>query len=505
MPIVTTGQLTIVDNNDARPITAFISVSPGAQQIYAKDESTVSFSPDWTSANSNVGLELRARVYAGKTGGSEDVTRQLTNKKWSYDLNTAITAGAAGTTYWNESAASGIGSIALVDDDTNGVRLRIRANLKPNTAPLTVYFEGDYTDPTTGLVSRVVTSITLSQVRTGTNAVFIQLRMPDGYVLEPDAPVSPKSTVRVYADLIRAAGVDDTSVTYRWFQSPHAAADQIDGNLASVTTRYGLLDTAAVNANRAGTIGQVATGSGTTNLALNTTYVPDGQYGDYKGLLVHADAVSDIGVYKVEAKDAEGTVYQTFFTITDTSDPYEVKLIAPGGEKLQNGIGSTDVYPVVYYGQDKVTNLAGWTFTWTFYDSAGARGGFVDTTRTAVSGGRNITANTTGGFTFDGAAITFAAGDLIKAVLGSKSEVFEVSTAGTVNTVAVRSPITNTWVAAANFTGLLANEFQNGKLFVLLASRTTNGAANNDQAAKITLSGDDIDAKGTVFCDVNKP
>ncbi len=515
MPIVSTGQITIVDNNDARPLTAFIGITPAAQQIYTKDESTVSFTPDWTTANSNAGVELRAFVYAGRTSSSEDVTGQLTNKKFTYTVGgTALASGAADTNLWNNSSATpGAIGYQTVTDSGGVYRINIRSNLKPGsstTAPLIVYFEGDYTDPVTGLVSKVIASITLTQVRTGTNAVFINLRMPDGYVLEPDNPASvengvagPKKSVRIFADLIRASGVDDSSITYKWFESPHAAANQIDGNLANVATRYGLMDTAAVGANRTVTIGQYATGAATATAAIAVGNVPDGTFGDYKGLAISAAAVTDLAVFKVEARDGDTVVYQTFFTVYDVSDPYEIRLVSTGGDKLQNGVGSTNVYPDVFYGQDKVTNCTGWTFTWQYFDNANQRGAFVDTTRTAVAGGRSITANTTTTFTHDGANITFAAGDIIKCVLGAKAELFEVASAtGTV--VTVRAPTTNAWLSGANFSGLTANEFLNGKMFVMLGERSTAGVSAAQQTA-IALSGDDIDAKGTVVCSANKP
>jgi hypothetical protein len=510
MPIASTGQITIVDNNDARPLTAFIAVTPSTQQVYTKDESTTSFTPDWTTQNSNAGIRLEAFVYVGKASASENVTGQLTNRKFSYTVGgTALASGAADATYWNDTNASaGAIGYQTVTGNNSLYRIDIRSNLKPGTlatTPLTIYFEGDYTDPVTGLVSKVIASVVLSQVKTGTNATFIQLRMPDGQVLEADNPSNPKTSVRVFADLLRANGVDDTSVTYKWFESPHGAANQIDGNLANITTKYGLLDTAAVNANRTVTIGQYATTAGSTSTAITLANVPDGTYGDYKGLSVHASAVTDIGVFKVEARDADGTVYQTFFTLYDIADPYEVRLVSSGGDKLQNGVGSTTISPDVFYGEQRVTNLTNWTFGWEFYDNAAQRGGFVDTTRTAAAGGRNITSNTTSQFVYDGAAITFAAGDIIKCTFGSKAEVFEVGTGSTGNTVVVRSPTTNAWIPAANFTGLTANEFQNGKLFVLLATRSTNGANNNISAAAITLTGDDIDGKGTVICTANSP
>ncbi|MFN4096133.1 MAG: hypothetical protein ACK4GG_05150 [Sphingomonas sp.] len=67
MPIVTTGQITIVDNNDARPLTAYITANPGPQQVFTKDESLQVYTPDWTLANANAGVVFTARAFAGAT------------------------------------------------------------------------------------------------------------------------------------------------------------------------------------------------------------------------------------------------------------------------------------------------------------------------------------------------------------------------------------------------------------------------------------------------------
>lgn len=487
--LVSTGQITIVDNNDARPLSAYISANPGLQQIYTKDESSVTFTPNWTTANSNQGLELRARVYAGGASGSEEITGQLSNKKWSLTAEgTALASGTAPTTDFESG-----GSLAITNDSTMA-RMFVKANLKVGSPPNTIWFSGDYTDPITGLVSRIVASATLTQVRTGTNAVFINLRTPDGDVLEPQAG---KTSVRIYADVIRAAGVDDSGIQYRWFQSPHAASDQIDGNLSSVTSKYGLLTTSQVNSSAAGAIGQF------NGNAISTSTVPDNGWTDAKGLIIHHTAVTDIGVYKVEARDADGTIYQTFFSVNDVSDPYEVRMISTAGDKLQNGVGTTDVYPQVYYGAAKVNNTTGWTFDYYFYDRDGQRAAFVDTNKTAMAGGRTISGNTTTVFTYGGTAITFAAGDIIKAVLGGVSEYFEVSSA-TGSTVTVRAPSTNSWLANKLPT-LTANKYANGSLFVCTPKITRSGTSGPDTDSKIVVTGDDIDAKGTIFVDANMP
>lgn len=469
--LVSTGQITIVDNNDARPITAFIAASGPVQQIFSKDESTTSYTPDWASTP----LVLTPKVYVGGTTTASEVTASLTNKKWSTDLSTSLGSGNTFT---------------------------INTNLATST-PVTYYFEGDYTDPLTGLVSHVIAQIVLSQVKTGTNAVFIQVT--GGNVIQ-ESNTATKNTVTLTADLIRASGVDNTGVQYRWFESPFAAANQIDGNLANVTTKYGFRDNGAILAARAGVIGQYLTG-GSTSAAISTTNFPNDGWTDAKSITLNELAVTDIAVFKVEARDADGVVYQQFFTVYDVSDPYDTKLVSSAGDKLQNGIGSTDIFPRVYNGATRVTALTGWTFDWSFYDSTGAKAAFVDTTRTAAAGGRNITANTAGAaavITYSGAAITFANNDIVKLVTPAGiAEYFEVAS-GTGNTVTLRVPATTqtflSWAAP------LASEFVGGKLFVCTANgvRTTNGG-NAELDAKITVTGDEIDAKGTIFCAANRP
>ncbi|CAD5377369.1 conserved hypothetical protein [Pseudomonas sp. OF001] len=468
--LVSTGQITIVDNNDAKPITAFVTASGGTQQIYSKDESAVAYVPDWSSSVNT----LTAKVYVGGVTSAQEVSAQLTNRKWSNDLSTSL---GSGTT------------------------LAVNTNLSEGTPSKIYYFEGDYTDPVTGLVSHVIAQITLSMVKTGTNAVYIQVT---GQNVIEQATGSTKNTVTMKADLIRAAGIDNTGVTYRWFQSPHNAANQIDGNLSGVTTKYGFQDTAAANAGRSGVIGQFQTGSGSTTAGITTTNSPDNGWADAKALVIHESAVTDIAVFKVEAKDSDGTIYQQFFTVYDVSDPYDCRLISTSGDKLQNGVGSTDIYPIISYGSSKVSPLTGWTFTWYFYDRDGKRGAFVDTTRTAVAGGRNVTANTagaTGTITYDGTAITFAAGDIIKVVApAGYADFYEVASA-TGNVITLRTPITNTWLS---YPAMVAGEFVGGKVFVCKATQTTNGGAT-DVAAKITVTGDEIDAKGVITCEANRP
>lgn len=501
MAIVSTGQLTIVDQNDARPITAFVSANGPLQQIFTKDESTSIYTPDRTSSP----LTLTANVYVGGVGAASEVAAMLTNRKWSTTFD-GTSIGANPT-------------------------LVVNTNLTEIAPTVTYYFQGDYTDPVTGLSNRVNAQITLNLVKTGTNAVFLQLA---GSTVIEQSTSGTKNVVRLYADLIRAAGVDDTGITYRWRKQPFGLADVLDGNYPGITTAYGFLTTAQVNANKAaaltttGAIGQYNGAAITTtnlpdatNLALNTTA---GGWNDTKGILINELGVTDIAVYQVEAKDADGMIYQAFFTIYDVSDPYETRLVSSTGDKLQNGQGTSDVYPRIYYGATEVTNLTGWKFLFTLFDGQqNKRAGFIDTTKTALAGGRDITANTTGAsatFNYSGANITFAAGEVIKVVRpNGVPSYFEVASA-TTNQVTIRAATTNTWLAGPLYAyPTVANEFQGGKFFACTANPggTFNGVAVTGQggarittgatglAAKIVVTGDEVDVKAVINCESDRP
>lgn len=463
--IVSTGQITIVDNNDARPITAFITASNGTQQVFSKDESTVTYTPNWSTANNT----LSAKVYVGGTSAASEVAAQLSNKKWSNDLGTSI---GSGTT------------------------LVVNTNLDPVVAVQKVYyFEGDYTDPVTGLVSHIIAQITLGVVKTGTNAVYLLTRGTSA-IQQSDTAV--KNVAVICADLIRAAGVDTSGITYKFYEAN--GATQI---INTMTTKYGLKTTAA----GASPVGL------STDIGVNLP--ASGVWSSYNTLVIHESAVPDIAVLRVEAKDADGTIYQAYFTIYDVSDPYDVKLVSTAGDKLQNGIGSTNVYPTIYNGSVMLTeaNTAAWIFLWYLYDKDGNRCGFVDTTRTAVAGGRNIASNTVGPgsvISYDGAAITFAAGDMVKLVMPNGTAKYYEVASGTTNAnltlrAATVSTFLNTPFPAASIT---ANQFAGGKLFVCKGTGATAGTQSTTGSGSgsfITVTGDEIDSKGSIVCEASRP
>jgi len=208
-------------------------------------------------------------------------------------------------------------------------------------------------------------------------------------------------------------------------------------------------------------------------------------------------------VFRVVARDADTKTYQAYFTIYDISDPYEVRILSSAGEKFQNGVGSTQLTPDVFYGATRVTDLSGWTFSWSLRDRNGNRAAFVDTTKTALAGGRLISGNTATAFTYGGTAISFAATDLIKAFKpDGTARFFEVASA-TGNTVTIKtSGFTHAGIDFTSYPQPTASEFVNGRLF---ACTTNGGRLTTTAAASITVTGDDIDVKGSITVEADRP
>lgn len=493
--LVSTGQITIVDTNDARNVTLVLTASTGLQQVYTKDESVITYTPSWFSTPLVITPQISI---SGLT--SAQAWAALTNKQFALTAGgTAITSATTSTSFANNSDVNQNTPFTVVHgaSGTSTVStFTITGNLKDSVGSFTLFFDADFTDPTTGLITHIVAQITLNTVKTGTNAVFITIR---GQTNIEEATGTTKNNIAVAADLIRSSGVDSTGLTYKWYEA--GGSSQITTSLSGYATKYGLKTTSAG-------ISPTAAGSD-----LNTNIPAAGAGNAFNTLVINETAVTDIGIYKVEITDSDSKTYSQFFTIYDISDPYDVRINSSTGDKLQNGIGTTTLTPEVFYGAAKVTPLTDWSFTWYYYDKNGNRGGFIDTAKISTAGGATISSHTTGNsaqFTYGGTSYAFTAGMLIKCVKpNGDAFYYEVASAGT-NTVTIRSPITNTWLnlSPVNAVPSAITDFVGGKLYGCTGTGTlaTNGLRTTSTSPwSITLTGDEVDVKANIVIEANRP
>lgn len=440
--LVSTGQFTITDHNDAVSITSFINASRGVSQVFANNDGTSVFVPDWTSGGNQV---LTAYVYAG----AGNIAANLSNRKWSADTPEGSSLGS-------------------------GVTYTITTNLLTEVAPTkTYYFQGDYTDPVTGLSSHVIAAVTITLTKKGDAAVFARI---DGMTVINKSATATQASCQVQGGLYRNAGTrDTTAVSYKWYKIVAGSPVALVSGQADVTAGN------IVFKNDSGTVQSAPADFSTTCTQIE----------------IKENAVNDLQLFKLEIKDTNtNTIYGETFAVYDVSDPYDVQIASTGGDKFQNGQGTTNLTPVVKNGASTI-DVTGWSFVWTLYDKDGVRSGFVDTDKTPSA--KTVSANTTTTITISVAlAVAPVAGSLIKVInaAGTIIRVYEVASATTTVITIRTTGLTNTWASTVAPT---ASEFLNGQLFCVLPTRNTSGAT------AITLTGNDVDVKGTVYCEASKP
>jgi len=467
MPIISTGQFTIVDQNDAKPIMAFISANGSLQQAYSKDNASELFTPNWVSTP----LTLTAAVYVGGVNVVAGTT--VTNRKWSLTFD-----------------GTSIGSTSTFTRNTNFAATDVSQ---------TYFFTCTYTDPVTNIPSRVDTQITLSIVKTGTNAVYV---LTSGVDVIVQSDTATKNVAAVKAELVRSSGADTSGLQYKWYSvSSAGVATHLHASVAGVAN-YGL-KTTAIGVAPTGTSANLGASTFTAaGATANDVYTTVGSPG-FNTLIIGEGAVAGFQLFKVEVYDSAdnaAAVYTSFFTINDISDPYAVTILSSNGDRLLNGLGSTTLTAKVYNGSSEIPSYTGWTFDWYFRNSVGTRVGFV---ASATPPTPDITAvisastNSTTSVLLNAAA-TFAAGDLVKMVSADGAIVKFAQVAASTGTTVTFQAATGDNALVNPVTTIGATEFASGTLYKAISKRTTT-------TNTLTVTQFDVDGKATIQVDANRP
>lgn len=471
--IVSTGQITIVDQNDAKPILAIISASGALQQLYSKDNGSEVFTPNRVSTP----LTLTSNIFVGGTDVSAGTS--ISGRAWSTSFN-----GAS------------LGS---------GVTFSVNTNLNPVTEPSrTYYFTCTYTDPVTSIASRVDAQITLTINSLGSNAVYVQV---SGRTTIVQSDTATKNVAVIKANLVRASGYDGDNLQYRWSSIASNGTSSIIYNAAPGIANYGI-KTTAVASEPSGSSADLGAATWTTagvssNVAGNAASWSTSGTPGFNTLVVGEAAVNSFQLFKVEVRDSTDTslVYSEYFTITDVSDPYQVVVTSTAGDRFLQGVGSSSLQAEVYGGSTKVADLSGWTFDWYIRNKNGERVGFVQYSSGATPAiQRTITANTTTGLTLSSApGSTIPAGTLVKLVSADGAVVKFAQIASTSTTAVALQSASGDNLALSTVSSLIASEFVNGTFYTAVAKKTTTGTN------ALTVTQHDVDGKAAFTVDANRP
>lgn len=316
---IATGQFTIIDYNDALTLTGYIGSNKPKTQMFNPDNN--SYTPDWSTAN----LVLTPSLF--KLGSATDIitSAEVQSIDW-YDVSngteTLITA--------NASYAIGASKPKALTVKTN-----VLAGLPGKDFMCKIV----YRDVTTGLDLTYKMSISFSRVVNGGGIADAVAWCPEGNVFKNGTVTSLKAQ----CDLWRGSVIDNTLVTYQWYQQ----------------------DT-AVSTDQGGGIGWRKL----TEVAGTTTGVTS------NSLTVFPSAVNVYAVFKCLIKDTDtnsNTKDQTFMdtvTFADQSDPMQVTITSTGGDIFKNGIGSTVLTAKVFQAGNEIDSAGTkYSYKWFKYKS----------------------------------------------------------------------------------------------------------------------------------------
>jgi len=445
MPIMTTGQITIVDANDARSIYALLQSNQGTQQVYTNEDSQTTYQPSWFTSPLTITVKLGISGLTDAQAWARVKTRNFRLSPAGAQLTTASTS----TSFANNADVVVSTPFTVTygtDWSTTIPSIQISANLLSSVGQVTIYFDAIYTDQATGLDTPFQAQITLNTLKTGTNAAFVVVR---GREAIEEATGAVKNATAIAAELVRGSGVDTSNVAYRFYE----AASPITASTSGVATKFGFKSTAwptlptgsngelNVNIPAATTLGwssnntlvigeaavpEVATfraeigetmgnyasdptisfsgggGTGATAapvrvgnrlVAIRVTAGGSG-YATAPTVTISlsggATATAQVSAGAVTAITLDNqSLWSTFFTVYDISDPYDIEILSQAGNVFKPSLGgtqSTVLTPRVRYGSSEVGDISAWTFRWRLFDRDGTASFFVNASKTPTGG-----------------------------------------------------------------------------------------------------------------------
>lgn len=331
--IVSMGQYTIVDYNDAVTLTGFIGSNKPTVQQFNPDNG--SYTPTWVGGSFMV---LTPSLFLMGTSSDIIASAAIQSIKW-YDGAAPSTELVTGGSYVIPAFASG-----------SNRPLTINANILVGATVSKVFIcEIVYKDPTSLLDLVYKTSITLSKVTNGGGLVNAVVTTPGGYVFKNDT----SATLTAEAALWRGGLTDTTLVEYRWY---------ID-KVGAVTDGIG--------------------GAGWEYITTGNVYGITGFATNSAVLTIPSTAVLNIKSFKVVIKDTDAasvTLNQYFhapFLLLDQTDPIQIFFDSSAGSVFKNGVGSTNLKAILFRNGVVIDNAGTiYTYKWAKKD----KNGVLDTT-----------------------------------------------------------------------------------------------------------------------------
>ena len=218
---------------------------------------------------------------------------------------------------------------------TSPYALTIKNNMT-TTPQMKVECEVTYVDPVTLVKTKSKSVMTFTKTENAGQLITAISYAPKGTIFKQDV-----SELKAHCDLWRGSKIDNIDVNYKWFKLSDGTWTELNA-----TTNYGI-----------------------------TGY-------DTNEITIPSSAVLNFETFKCEIKDtdtASGTYDTTvsdIISFADLTDPYQIELVSPAGDKIVNGQGSIDITAEVWQSGEKIPNetAAGkFNFTWKKFNKDGVQ------------------------------------------------------------------------------------------------------------------------------------
>lgn len=401
---VARGQVTIIDQNDAVSLQAFIGSSQPLTQVFNKD--TGAYAPSWAASpylilTPSLFVSGKAAVdQISSVGNAATLTAGVKSgsAKW-YKDGTVITSG-------QDSCTIGAASAKYA--------LTVKANHMTVSAPQVRYtFEAIYIDAN-GLEIPFRAEVQFTQHLNAGAMIAAVAYAPDGIVFKNDEV----ATLKAHCDLWRGATIDTTNVTYGLGHQGLCGIRQHDPysrgktgattvTVASVTNMEagGKISIGSVQytisavsaSTKVVTLTSALTGTSASGSPVSCPYYnamlgagwacltsanPRGVTAGWttNEITITADAVLNFETFKCAIKDTDTSagnssankVVCDIISFTDMSDPITVDLVSQKGFTIKNNGNDVDAKAVLYRnGEELDANGTAYTYTWKLWNSAG--------------------------------------------------------------------------------------------------------------------------------------
>lgn len=402
---VARGQVTIIDQNDAVSIQAFISSNQPLTQVYNKDSNV--FAPNWASSSH---LILTPSLFTSGKGTVD----QITSAGNATTLTSGVKNGTAkwyknGTTITNGQDNCSIGAASAK------YALTISANHMSINSPQVRYtFEAIYID-SNGLEIPFRAEIQFTQHLNAGATICAVAYAPLGVVFKNDEVAS----LSAHCDMWRGASIDSTNVSYTWgikdssIFSPttlttaatagattitvNSIANMEAGSKITISSAQYIISSINISTKVVTLTSPLsaAVASGTSiscpyyNAELGVGWsclTQNNQHGVAAGwttneITITADAVLNFETFKCAIKDTDTSagnasankVVCDIISFSDMSDPISVDIVSQKGFTIKNNNNDVDAKAVLYRnGEELDTEGNIYTYIWKLWNTAGS-------------------------------------------------------------------------------------------------------------------------------------